>query len=123
MLFRSKSRNPKIYEQAFVRIREELAAGEVVCIFPEGRLTEDGEIDEFRAGIEKIVSDSPVPVIPMALSGLWGSVFSHKGGKALTHLPRRFWSRIKLAVGTGVSPQEVQASDLRKRVLALRECP
>jgi len=119
----SKSRNPKIYEQAFVRIREELAVGEVVCIFPEGRLTEDGEIDEFRAGIEKIVSDSPVPVIPMALSGLWGSVFSHKGGKALTHLPRRFWSRIKLAVGTGVSPQEVQASDLRKRVLALRECP
>ena len=119
----SKTRNPEIYRQAFERIREELAAGEVVCIFPEGRLTEDGEIDEFRAGIEKIVSDSPVPVIPMALSGLWGSFFSHKGGKALTRLPRRFWSRIKLAVGTGVPPQDVQASDLRERVLALRERP
>ncbi|WP_339345214.1 MFS transporter [uncultured Alcanivorax sp.] len=119
----SKTRNPEIYQQAFERIREELAAGEVVCIFPEGRLTEDGEIDEFRAGIEKIVSDSPVPVIPMALSGLWGSFFSHKGGKALTRLPRRFWSRIKLAVGTGVPPQDVQASDLRERVLALRERP
>ncbi len=94
------------------------------CVFfPEGKLTNDGEIDEFRAGIEKIVSDSPVPVIPMALSGLWGSVFSHKGGKALTRLPRRFWSRIKLAVGTGVPPQSVQAEDLRTRVLALRERP
>lgn len=119
----SKTRNPAIYEQAFVRIREELAAGEVVCIFPEGRLTEDGEIDEFRAGIEKIVSDSPVPVIPMALSGLWGSFFSHKGGKALTRLPRRFWSRIKLAVGAAVPPQEVQADDLRQQVRALRERP
>ncbi len=95
----SKIRNPVIYERAFVRIREELEAGEVVCIFPEGKLTDDGEVAEFRAGIEKIVADYPVPVIPMALSGLWGSFFSHKGGKALTRLPRRFWSRIKLAVG------------------------
>ena len=119
----SKVRNPAIYERAFVRIREELEAGEVVCIFPEGKLTDDGEVAEFRAGIEKIVADYPVPVIPMALSGLWGSFFSHKGGKALTRLPRRFWSRIKLAVGEAVAPQQVRAEDLRERVLALRERP
>ena len=119
----SKTRNPAIYEQAFVRIREELAAGEVVCIFPEGKLTSDGEIDEFRAGIEKIVGETPVPVVPMALSGLWGSFFSHKGGKALTRLPSRFWSRIKLAVGHPVAPEQVDATDLRTRVLALRERP
>ncbi len=119
----SKIRNPVIYERAFVRIREELEAGEVVCIFPEGKLTDDGEVAEFRAGIEKIVADYPVPVIPMALSGLWGSFFSHKGGKALTRLPRRFWSRIKLAVGEAVAPQQVRAEDLRERVLALRERP
>ena len=59
----------------------------------------------------------------MALSGLWGSFFSHKGGKALTRLPRRFWSRIKLAVGEAVAPQQVRAEDLRERVLALRERP
>ena len=119
----SKTRNPVIYERAFVRIREELEAGEVVCIFPEGKLTDDGEVAEFRAGIEKIVADYPVPVIPMALSGLWGSFFSHKGGKALTRLPRRFWSRIKLAVGDAVDPEQVRADDLRDRVLALRERP
>ncbi|MDF1724772.1 MAG: MFS transporter [Alcanivorax sp.] len=119
----SKVRNPAIYERAFVRIREELEAGEVVCIFPEGKLTDDGEVAEFRAGIEKIVADYPVPVVPMALSGLWGSFFSHKGGKALTRLPRRFWSRIKLAVGGAVAPEQVRADDLRERVLALRERP
>ncbi|KGD61792.1 acyltransferase [Alcanivorax jadensis T9] len=119
----SKTRNPVIYERAFVRIREELEAGEVVCIFPEGKLTEDGEVAEFRAGIEKIVADYPVPVIPMALSGLWGSFFSHKGGKALTRLPSRFWSRIKLAVGDAVAPEQVRADDLRERVMTLRERP
>ena len=119
----SKIRNPVIYERAFVRIREELEAGEVVCIFPEGKLTDDGEVAEFRAGIEKIVADYPVPVIPMALSGLWGSFFSHKGGKALTRLPRRFWSRIKLAVGDAVAPEQVRADDLRERVMSLRERP
>ncbi|EKF73655.1 acyltransferase [Alcanivorax hongdengensis A-11-3] len=119
----SKSRNPDIYQRAFVRIREELDAGEVVCIFPEGKLTQDGEVDEFRNGIEKIIADRPVPVIPMALSGLWGSFFSHKGGPALTRLPRRFWSRVKLAVGEPVAPQQVEAADLRQRVLALRERP
>lgn len=119
----SKSRNPEIYERAFERIREELAEGEVVCIFPEGKLTGDGEVDEFKAGIEKIIADTPVPVVPMALSGLWGSFFSHKGGKALTRLPRRFWSRIKLNVGDAVLPGDVQAADLRERVLALRERP
>ncbi|MGJ3257637.1 MAG: MFS transporter [Alcanivorax sp.] len=119
----SKVRNPAIYERAFVRIREELEAGEVVCIFPEGKLTDDGEVAEFRAGVEKIVADYPVPVIPMALSGLWGSFFSHKGGKALTRLPRRFWSRIKLAVGGAVAPEQVRADDLRERVMGLRERP
>ncbi|MDX1803685.1 MAG: MFS transporter [Alcanivorax sp.] len=119
----AKSRNPDIYAQAFVRIREELDAGEVVCIFPEGKLTTNGELDAFRNGIEKIIADRPVPVIPMALSGLWGSFFSHKGGPALTRLPRRFWSRVKLVVGVPVAPAQVRAEDLRERVLALRERP
>lgn len=119
----SKTRNPDIYERAFVRIREELEAGEVVCIFPEGKLTQDGEVDEFRAGIEKIIAETPVPVVPMALSGLWGSFFSHKGGPALTRLPKRFWSRVKLTVGMPVAPEAVNAADLRNRVLAMRERP
>ena len=116
----SKTRNPEIYTRAFERVKEELDAGEVVCIFPEGKLTSDGEIDEFRNGIEKIIAGNPVPVIPMALQGLWGSVFSHKGGKALSKPPRRFWSRVSLVVGAPVPADQVSAADLRERVQALR---
>ena len=116
----SKTRNPEIYTRAFERVKEELDSGEVVCIFPEGKLTSDGEIDEFRNGIEKIIASNPVPVIPMALQGLWGSVFSHKDGKALTKPPRRFWSRVSLVVGAPVPADQVRAPDLRERVQALR---
>jgi 1-acyl-sn-glycerol-3-phosphate acyltransferase len=116
----SKSRNPEIYAQAFERVREELEAGEVVCIFPEGKLTTDGEVDEFRNGVEKMVATTPVPVVPMALRGLWGSFFSHKDGRALSKRPRRFWSRIQLVAGEPVSPPAVSADDLRQRVVGLR---
>jgi len=119
----SKDRHPEIYQRAFQRINEELADGQVVCIFPEGRLTQDGEVAEFKTGMEKIVNENRIAVIPMALSGLWGSFFSHKDGPALTRLPKRFWSRVKLHVGEPVSPDQVQAEDMRRRVLALRERP
>ncbi|ERS09475.1 MFS transporter [Alloalcanivorax xenomutans] len=119
----SKEKHPDIYEQAFRRVREELADGQVVCIFPEGRLTPDGEVGEFKSGMEKIVKETPVPVVPMALSGLWGSFFSHKGGAALTRMPRRFWSRVKLAVGEPVAPEAVDAKAMRNAVVALRERP
>ena len=56
-------------------------AGEIVGIFPEGKLTETGELNPFRPGVQQIVAATPVPVVPMALSGLWGSFFSrsHRG--------------------------------------------
>ena len=119
----SKERNPEIYQQAFERINEELADGQVVCIFPEGKLTRDGELAEFKTGMEKIVNENRVPVIPMALSGLWGSFFSHKGGPALTRLPKRFWSRVKLNVGEAVTADQVASQDMRRWVLGLRERP
>lgn len=116
----SKRVDPNTYETAFERIASELDAGEVVCIFPEGRLTSDGEIGEFRNGIEKILARNPVPVVPMALSGLWGSVFSHKGGHALTKLPRRFWSRVTLRAGEAVPAAQVSAASLATQVSTLR---
>lgn len=87
-----KSRVPEIYEAAFDRIDEELAAGHLVCIFPEGKLTKDGEVDTFKSGVDMILQRRPVTVVPMALRGLWGSFFSHCGGPAFSHLPKRFWS-------------------------------
>uniref|UniRef100_UPI003075C0C8 1-acyl-sn-glycerol-3-phosphate acyltransferase n=2 Tax=Gammaproteobacteria TaxID=1236 RepID=UPI003075C0C8 len=64
------------YRRAFEQIEQALYDGEVVCIFPEGRLTSNGQLGEFRPGVEKILERNPVPVIPMALKGLWGSFFS-----------------------------------------------
>jgi len=116
----SRNRVPEIYDAAFERIDEELDAGHVVCIFPEGRLTSDGEVATFRGGVDIILERRPVPVVPMALRGLWGSFFSHCGGPALKHLPKRFWSRIELIAGEPVTAQEANAEMLEKKVKALR---
>ena len=105
------------YEAAFRQIREGLADGDLLCIFPEGKLTHDGEIDAFRPGIERILRETPVPVVPMALRGLWGSFFSHHGG--IFRDPKRFWSRVEIIAGDPVAPQ-ASASELREEVLTLR---
>ncbi|SDW79204.1 MFS transporter [Marinobacter mobilis] len=116
----SRNRVPDIYNQAFERIDEELDAGHVVCIFPEGKLTQDGDIDTFRSGVEVILQRRPVPVVPMALRGLWGSFFSHCGGPAFSHWPRRFWSRIELRASAPVAPQQASADALYQQVSELR---
>ncbi|WP_372964866.1 MFS transporter [Marinobacter sp.] len=115
-----KAKVPEIYEAAFDRIDEELAVGNVVCIFPEGRLTSDGEVGAFKPGVDLILQRRPVTVVPLALRGLWGSVFSHCGGPALTHLPKRFWSRIQLLADHPVNPEAATAEALEDKVKTLR---
>ena len=112
--------DPAVYEAAFAEVCEGLAAGDLFCIFPEGKLTTDGEVDRFRKGIERIVGETPVPVVPMALRGLWGSFFSREGKGAFRRGPGRFWSRVDIVVGETVAPESVEADNLRERVLALR---
>ncbi|MGH8459147.1 MAG: MFS transporter, partial [Nevskiales bacterium] len=112
--------NPEMMARAFEKVSDCLRDGEVVCIFPEGGLSADGEIARFRPGIERIIQTDPVPVIPMALRGLWGSFFSRRGGPAMAKVPRRFWSRIELAVGDPVPPQDVNAGLLQQKVQELR---
>ena len=112
--------NPAAYEAAFRDVREGLADGDLFCIFPEGKLTTDGEVDRFRKGIERMVEETPVPVIPMALRGLWGSFFSREGKGAFRRGPGRFWSRVDIVVGETVAAEAVDADNLRERVLALR---
>jgi 1-acyl-sn-glycerol-3-phosphate acyltransferase len=107
-------------QQAFDRIDAELADGEIVCIFPEGKLTRDGEMNEFKRGVEKILERRSVPVVPMALRGLWGSFFSHRGGKGMGRLPRRFWSRIEVVVTAPVPGNAASATGLQKIVSGLR---
>jgi len=115
-----EAEDPRIFADAFEAIREGLAAGDLLCIFPEGKLTTDGEVDRFRKGIERIVEETPVPVVPVALGGLWGSFFSPEGRGAFRRGRGRFWSRVHIVAGEPVAAVDVNADDLRERVLALR---
>ena len=107
---------PGILRSAFGQIAEALSMGEIVCIFPEGELTGDGEMGEFKTGIERIVQRNPVPVVPMALGGLWGSFFSRANGKPMRRPFRRFWSKISLQIGRAVAPGQVSAQGLRDTI-------
>ena len=113
--------DPFLMERAFIDIAEALHQGDLVCIFPEGKLTTTGEMNEFRGGIAKIVERSKVPVIPMALRGLWGSVFTRDPGNLFERSFARGWrSKLALAVGVPVPPQEAKPEYLHERVRELR---
>jgi len=113
--------NPQLLQQAYDAIDEALQAGEVVCIFPEGSLTRDGEIAPFRPGVEKVLARRPVPVVPMALRGLWGSVWSRRDSMLhRARLPRRFRARVELVIDAPVAPAEASVTALEARVRELR---
>jgi 1-acyl-sn-glycerol-3-phosphate acyltransferase len=110
----SAKEDPDLMEKAFAEVATALHNGELVAIFPEGGLTPDGELQTFRSGIARILKDNPVPVVPMALSGLWGSFFSRIDGAAMKKPFRRgLFSAISLRVGealpgAGATPELLQ---------------
>lgn len=106
------------HDRAFSDVKDALDQGDLVCIFPEGALTRDGDIAHFRRGIDRIIEASPVPVVPMALKGLWGSYFSHSGG--VFRNPSRFWSKVCVVAGAPIAPDEASVASLHDRVSALR---
>jgi 1-acyl-sn-glycerol-3-phosphate acyltransferase len=113
--------DPFQMERAFIDIAEALHQGDLVCIFPEGKLTTTGEMNEFRSGVARIVERSKVPVIPMALRGLWGSVFTRDPGNLFERSFSRGWrSKLALAVGVPVPPQEATPEYLYEQVRTLR---
>ena len=110
-------------ESAFAAIREGLANGDLLCIFPEGKLTADGEIGVFRKGVERIVKETPVPVVPMALRGLWGSMYSREGRGAFRKFPQSLSRRVEVVAAEPIalaSAARLSSAELRARVLALR---
>jgi 1-acyl-sn-glycerol-3-phosphate acyltransferase len=116
-----RNEDPAQLARAFELIDEALAAGEVVCIFPEGGLTKDGGIATFRPGVDQILARRPVPVVPLALRGMWGSIFSRRDSALRrSRLPRRFWSRIELVGGSPLPANEANAAVLEARVGELR---
>jgi hypothetical protein len=113
--------DPALMERAFAEVDAALAAGEVVGIFPEGMITHDGAINPFRGGVERILATRPVPVVPMALRGMWGSLWSRRDSKLRRlRLPRRLRARIALLAAPAVPPPRATASQLEAIVRDLR---
>lgn len=117
----SAKEDPQMLERAYDEVAKALADGDLVGIFPEGGITENGEIMPFRSGVTRILERSPVPVVPMALRGLWHSFFSRKDGPAMTKLERfKPFRKIELAVGQPMPPATVTPDALRDTITAMR---
>ena len=113
--------DPALMQRAFEAIDAALAEGEIVGIFPEGRLTRDGDIGPFKSGIERILQRRPVPVVPMALRGLWHSMWSHNDTRmGRMRLPRRFRAQVEVVAGEPLDGREATAAVVEAQVRALR---
>ena len=111
--------DPVTYARAFERARAALANGELVCIFPEGAITRDGALGEFKGGVMKLLESQPVPVpvVPLALHNLWGSYFSRAGGAAMSQPFRRgVFNHVGLVAGPALAPHSVTPASLRAGV-------
>jgi 1-acyl-sn-glycerol-3-phosphate acyltransferase len=113
--------DPQAYARAFEQAQAVLADGELLGIFPEGGITRDGSLGEFKGGVMKILQAQPVPVVPLALQNLWGSYFSRiENGQAMVRPFRRgLFSRVSLIAGEPVPPQAATPELLRGRVAGL----
>ena len=113
--------DPALMEKAFEEIEAALANGEVVGIFPEGALTKDGDIAPFKGGVERILARRPVPVVPMALRGMWASMWSRRDGRlGRMRLPRRLRARVEVVAAAPVDGAGAGAEGLEGIVRGLR---
>ena len=115
----ARQENEQILEQAYQHIHAAIEGGHVLGIFPEGRITSDGEINAFKKGVEKIVNEQAVTVVPMALCNLWGSLFSRRD-PLHKRRPYKFRAQIELRIGRPIPPGELTAARLENEVRALR---
>lgn len=116
----NRRERPELVKQAFDTIAEELEAGRLVVVFPEGSITRDGEVSKFQPCIDEIVKRTPVPVIPLALRGVWGTWASRKRGSALKGLPRGFMKKLTVVAGDPVAPEDATRLSMHAKVTALR---
>jgi 1-acyl-sn-glycerol-3-phosphate acyltransferase len=118
--------NPEMMQRAFDAVDAVLAEGELVCIFPEGALTRDGDIAKFKSGVEKILERSdgsgrPVPVVPMALRNMWGSMWSRRDSRlGRMRVPRRMRAHVEVVAGPPVDGAGSTAESLEALVRGLR---
>lgn len=82
--------------------RDAVRRGELVCIFPEGGLTRNGQLQQFKPGVLAVMRDLNAPLIPVYLDGLWGSIFSNRGGRFFWKWPRRWPYPVSVTFGRPV---------------------
>jgi len=116
----SAKEDPALMERAFAEVASALDAGDLVAIFPEGRLTDNGDMAGFRPGVTRILERNPVPVVPLALQGLWGSVFSRHPGRGLGRFGIGLFPRIALVGAPPLAAAEASPERLQDVVTGLR---
>jgi len=114
---------PELVDQAFDRVAQELEDGRLVVVFPEGGITQTGDIRRFQPGVDQIIKRTPVPVIPIGIQGMWGTWSSRAKGRAFRGIPKSFFKRILLRAGEPVSPDEAGRIVLFDKVQELRGEP
>lgn len=113
--------DPELMRRAFEQIDQALADGELVGIFPEGGLTRDGDIAQFKSGVERILETRPVPVIPMALRGMWASMWSRRDTRlGRMRVPRRFRAHVEVVADPPIDGATTDAPQLEAKVRELR---
>jgi len=113
-----EGKNQPVVDRAIATARQELEDGHVVCIFAEGAITRTGEMQEFRPGFRRIAEGLDVPIIPVRLDGVWGSIFSFSEGKALKKRPKRIPYPVTVTFGRSL-PGDASIEDVRQAVEAL----
>lgn len=108
--------------KALDEIAAGLEAGDLICIFPEGQMTYTGNLGRFRPGVEWMIQRTPVPVYPLALKGMWGSIFSRKYRRSkFRFIPRKIRPKISIICGDPIPPQKVKVDYLQKTVMDLKK--
>jgi len=100
---------------------EQIAAGEIVCLFPEGQLTRSGTLLRLRRGYELIAQHANAKVVPVWLDRLWGSIFSFQGGKFFTKWPKEWPYRVTVAFGKPIEANAADIATVREELLKLGE--
>ena len=116
----NRKQRPELVEEAFDEVAQALENGELVVVFPEGGITRTGDISKFQPGIDRIIKRTPVPVVPMAIRGMWGTWSSRKRGRALSGLPTSYMKKLTVVVGQAVPPEQANRLYMYDRVSELR---
>jgi acyl-[acyl-carrier-protein]-phospholipid O-acyltransferase/long-chain-fatty-acid--[acyl-carrier-protein] ligase len=112
------SKGPRAIIQALRQASDALAAGDVVCIFAEGGITRTGFLLPFHRGMEQIVKRTPVPIIPVCLDHVWGSIFSYHGGRFFWKLPQRIPYHVHVSFGPAL-PATASSFEVRQAIQRL----